>query len=276
MSRKKPVPGNQQQNPGDGELQMIKVVVCGASGRMGQTIGRMVNESKDLELVGGINLKTSSFFGVGIVETKDAEALLKKTKADVLIDFTIASAAVGNVQMAARNNCALIIGTTGITAEQRAEMAKVIHGKVPAVISSNFSIGVNIFLQLVRESAKLLKDYDIEVIEAHHRAKKDAPSGTAKTILQIIEEEAGGREKMYGREGMTERKNEIGVHVIRGGDIVGDHKVMYSKNYETIELSHRAYDRSVFASGALLAARWVVGKKPGIYGMNDVLGLGKK
>lgn len=255
---------------------MIKVVVCGASGRMGQTIGRMVNESKDLKLVGGINLKSSSFFGVEIVETKNAEALLKKTKADVLIDFTIASAAVGNVQMAARNNCALIVGTTGITADQRAEMEKAIHGHVPAVISSNFSIGVSIFLQLVRESAKLLKDYDIEVLEAHHRNKKDAPSGTAKTILQILDDEAGTRQKRYGREGMTERKDEIGVHVIRGGDIVGDHKVMFSKNFETIELSHRAYDRSVFASGALLAARWVVGKKPGVYGMNDVLGLKKK
>jgi len=255
---------------------MIKVVVCGASGRMGQTIGRMVNESGDLELVGGINLKPGSFFGVEIVETKNAEALLKKTGADVLIDFTIASAAVGNVQMAARNNCALVVGTTGINADQRAEMEKAIHGHVPAVISSNFSIGVSIFLQLVRESAKLLKDYDIEVLEAHHRNKKDAPSGTAKSILQVLDEEAGTRQKKYGREGMTERKNEIGVHVIRGGDIVGDHKVMFSKNFETIELSHRAYDRSVFASGALLAARWVVGKNPGIYGMNDVLGFKQK
>jgi 4-hydroxy-tetrahydrodipicolinate reductase len=254
---------------------MVKVVICGASGRMGQTLGRMVHESDDLELVGGINLKSSSFFGAEIVEAKDADALLKRTKADVVIDFTIASAVVGNVQVAARNNCALIVGTTGISPAQRAEMEKAILGHVPAVITTNFSIGVAIFQQLVRESARLLKDYDIELIEAHHRNKKDAPSGTAKTLLQIIEEEAGTREKLYGREGMTERKNEIGVHVIRGGDIVGDHKVMYSKNFETIELSHRAYDRSVFASGALRAARWVVGKKPGIYDMNDVLGLKK-
>jgi 4-hydroxy-tetrahydrodipicolinate reductase len=235
----------------------------------------MVHESDDLELVGGINLKSSSFFGAEIVEAKDADALLKKTKADVVIDFTIASAVVGNVQVAARNNCALIIGTTGISPAQRAEIEKAILGHVPAVITTNFSIGVAIFQQLVRQSARLLKDYDIELIEAHHRNKKDAPSGTAKTLLQIIEEEAGTREKLYGREGMTERKNEIGVHVIRGGDIVGDHKVMYSKNYETIELSHRAYDRSVFASGAIVAARWVAGKKPGIYGMSDVLGLKK-
>lgn len=255
---------------------MIKVVVCGASGRMGQTIGRMVNESKDLELVGGVDLKPGSFFGIEIVETKNAEALLKKKKADVLIDFTIANAAVENVKMAARNNVAIVVGTTGFTPEQRREMETAIKGHVPAVISSNFSVGVNIFWQLIRDAGRLLKDYDIEVLEAHHRNKKDAPSGTAKTILQILDEEAGTRQKMYGREGMTERKNEIGVHVIRGGDIVGDHKVMFSKNFETIELSHRAYDRSVFATGALHAARWVVGKNPGIYGMNDVLGLEKK
>jgi 4-hydroxy-tetrahydrodipicolinate reductase len=252
---------------------MINVVICGASGRMGQTLGRMVHEAPDLELVGGINLKSSSFFGAEIVEAKDADALLKRTGADVVIDFTVASAVVENVRVAAQNNCALIVGTTGISPDQRAMMEKAILTHVPAVITTNFSIGVAIFQQLVRESARLLKDYDIEVIEAHHRNKLDAPSGTAKTLLQIIEEETGPREKLYGREGMTTRKNEIGVHVIRGGDIVGDHKVMYSKNFETIELSHRAYDRSVFASGAVQAARWVVGKKPGIYGMSDVLGL---
>lgn len=240
---------------------------------MGQTIGRMVHEADDLELVGGINLKASSFFGAEIVGSNDAEAFLKKIAPDVMIDFTVASAAVENVKMAARNNVALVVGTTGFTPEQRRVMDTAISSHVPAVISSNFSVGVNIFWQLLRESAKLLREYDIEVIEAHHRNKKDAPSGTAKTILQILDEEAGARQKVYGREGMTQRENEIGVHVIRGGDIVGDHKVMFSKNFETIELSHRAYDRSVFARGALHAARWVVGKKPGIYGMNDVLGL---
>ncbi|MEI8330221.1 MAG: 4-hydroxy-tetrahydrodipicolinate reductase [Methanomicrobiales archaeon] len=254
---------------------MIKVVVCGASGRMGQTIGRLVKESSDLELVGGIDLKPSSFFGAAIVDAKDANNLLKTTRADVMIDFTIASAAVENVKLAARNKVALVVGTTGFSPEQSAVMEKAIYNNVPAVISSNFSVGVNIFWQLVRESGKLLKDYDIEVFEAHHRNKKDAPSGTAKTILQILEEEVSPREKQYGREGMIERKNEIGVHVIRGGDIVGDHKVMFSKNFETIELSHHASDRSVFASGAVCAARWVVGKRTGIYGMSDVLNLKK-
>lgn len=254
---------------------MIKVVICGASGRMGQILGRMVHESEDLELAGGINLRPGSFFGAEIVAAPDAEALITRVKPDVLIDFTVASAVVANVRLAARNNVALVVGTTGISPEQHKEMEREISGHVPAVISTNFSIGMNIFQQLIRQSARLLREYDIEVIEAHHRNKKDAPSGTAKTLIQIIEEEAGSREKMYGREGMTERRNEIGVHVIRGGDIVGDHKVMFSKNFETIELSHRAYDRSVFASGALTAARWVAGKKPGIYSMSDVLGLKK-
>jgi len=254
---------------------MVKVVICGASGRMGQTLGRMVTDAPDLELVGGIDLHPGSFFGAEIVASKDIEDLLKRKKPDVLIDFTIANAAVENVKVAAKNHVALIVGTTGFTMEQRDVMAHAINGHVPAVISSNFSVGVNIFWQLVREAGKLLKDYDIEVIEAHHRNKKDAPSGTAKTILQILDEEVGARKKLYGREGMMARENEIGVHVIRGGDIVGDHTVMFSKNFETIELSHRAYDRSVFASGALRAARWVSGKKPGIYGMNDVLGLQK-
>ena len=254
---------------------MVKVVICGASGRMGQTLGRMVTESPDLELAGGIDLHPGTFFGAEIVAVKDIESLLKSKKPDVLIDFTVAHAAVENVKSAAKHNVALIVGTTGFTPEQREVMAAAINGHVPAVISSNFSVGVNIFWQLVREAGRLLKDYDIEVIEAHHRNKKDAPSGTAKTILQILDEEAGARKKLYGREGMMERQNEIGVHVIRGGDIVGDHTVMFSKNFETIELSHRAYDRSVFASGALRAARWVAGKKPGIYGMNDVLGLEK-
>jgi 4-hydroxy-tetrahydrodipicolinate reductase len=252
---------------------MVKVVVCGASGRMGQIMGKMVIGSPDLELAGGISSGPGSFYGVEIVGTENAGAFLKSSGAEVLIDFTNARAAVANVKMATRENVALVVGTTGFTPDQYAEMEEAIHGCVPAVISSNFSVGMNIFWQLVRGSARHLWDYDIELIEAHHRNKQDAPSGTAKTILQILDEETGNRNKIYGREGETERKDEIGVHVIRGGDIVGDHTVMFSKNFETIEMSHRAYDRSVLASGALRAARWVVGKEPGIYGMSDVLGL---
>jgi 4-hydroxy-tetrahydrodipicolinate reductase len=242
---------------------------------MGQTVGRMVNESSDLKIAGGVDLKSGSFFGEELAVSKDIDRFLETKKPDVLIDFTVANAAVENVKAAARHNIALVVGTTGFTPEQRKVMADAVAGHSPAVISSNFSVGVNIFWQILRDAARMLREYDIEVIEGHHRNKKDAPSGTAKTILQILDEQAGTRQKLYGREGTTERKNEIGVHVIRGGDIVGDHAVLFSKNFETITLSHRAYDRAVFASGALLATRWVVGKKPGIYGMNDVLNLAK-
>jgi 4-hydroxy-tetrahydrodipicolinate reductase len=252
---------------------MTDVVICGALGRMGQTIGRLVHESEDLNLVGGIDLKSGSIFGADVMESTRINEFLAEKKPDVLVDFTIAPAAVANVKAAARHGVALVVGTTGFSPEQREEMRLAIEGNVPAVISSNFSVGMNIFWRLVRNAASLLKDYDIEVIEGHHRHKKDAPSGTARTIIQIIEEEAGEREKIYGREGITERRSEIGVHVIRAGDIVGEHAVLFAANQECIELSHRAFDRAVFAHGALRAARWVGGRKPGIYSMDDVLGL---
>ncbi len=255
---------------------MIDVVVCGALGRMGGTVARVIHDSGDCRFVGGVDLKPGRLFDAEVVVPSQIDEFLTRMHPDVLVDFTAPAASVSNVQAGARHGISLVVGTTGFTDQQREEIRKAVEGKVPAVISSNFSIGMNIFWQLVREAARLLPEYDIELIEAHHRNKKDAPSGTAKTILSIIEEEAGPREKRYGREGMTERGKEIGVHVIRGGDIVGDHTILFSANYETIELSHRAIDRSVFAQGALRATRWVAGKPAGIYGMPEVLGLGKR
>lgn len=252
---------------------MVKVVVSGALGRMGTNIGRIVDEAADMELVGGIDIQEGTLFGTEVVLAERMDAFLKEKKPDVLIDFTVAAAAVENIKVAAENNVALIVGTTGFSPEQRATIASAVEGTVPAVISSNFSVGVNIFWKLVREAARELGDYDVEVTEAHHRYKKDAPSGTAKTILEILDQELGGREKVYGRVGETERKGEIGVHAIRGGDIVGDHSVLFAGNFECIEVSHRAYDRAVFAQGAVRAARWIVGREPRIYGMQDVLGL---
>ncbi|MDK2916693.1 MAG: 4-hydroxy-tetrahydrodipicolinate reductase [Euryarchaeota archaeon] len=252
---------------------MVKVVVSGALGRMGTNIGRIVDAAPDMELVGGIDVREGTLFGAEVVPAAKIDAFLKEKRPDVLIDFTVAAAAVENIKAAAANGVALVVGTTGFSPEQRATIASAVEGTVPAVISSNFSVGVNIFWKLVREAARELGDYDIEVTEAHHRYKKDAPSGTAKTILEILDQELGGREKVYGRVGETERKGEIGVHVIRGGDIVGDHSVLFAGNFECIEVSHRAYDRAVFAQGAVRAARWVVGREPRIYGMQDVLGL---
>lgn len=252
---------------------MIKVAVSGALGRMGANIGRLVNEAPDLTLVGGIDVREGTLFETEVVPAAKIDEFLKEKGPDVLVDFTVAAAAVENVRAAARNGVALVVGTTGFSPEQREVIRGAVEGNVPAVISSNFSVGVNIFWKLVREAARELGDYDIEVTEAHHRHKKDAPSGTAKTILDILDEEIGNREKAYGRVGMTERKNEIGVHVIRGGDIVGDHAVLFAGNFECIEISHRAYDRAVFAQGAVRAVRWVVGKEPRMYTMQDVLGI---
>ncbi len=253
---------------------MIKVAICGALGRMGQTIGKMVDESEDLELVGGIDIKAGSIFGTEVVESGDIDRFLQDKKPDVLVDFTIASAAVENIRAASKHKVSLVVGTTGFTPEQRTGIDSMINGNIAAVISSNFSVGVNIFWKLVREAAKRLGDYDIEVVEAHHHFKKDAPSGTASTIIGIIKDEVGEREEVYGRKGMVgERGNEIGVHVIRGGDIVGDHSVLFAGNSEVIELSHRAYDRAVFAHGVIRAIRWVHDKDPAIYSMDDVLEL---
>jgi len=255
---------------------VIKVVVCGALGRMGGTVAKLANEASDIELVGGVDVRAGTAFGAEVVPAAEIDRFLAAKKPDVLVDFTVAAAAVGNVKAAAKHGVACVVGTTGFTPKQRDEMKRAVESSVPAVITSNFSVGVNIFWFLVREAAKKLGDYDIEVIEAHHRNKKDAPSGTAKTILEILDAEVGARPKLYGREGMMERGKEIGVHVVRGGDIVGEHTVLFAGNQEVIELSHRAQDRSVFAMGALRAIRWVGGKKPGVYTMADVLNLHPK
>ncbi|PWR74041.1 4-hydroxy-tetrahydrodipicolinate reductase [Methanospirillum lacunae] len=253
---------------------MIKIAICGAFGRMGMTIGGIVTKDPEMQLVGGVDVQEGEVFGVPVVSAGKFASFLSESKPDVVIDFTVAAASAQNIPVAAAAGCAIILGTTGLNADQSKNIREAIaKGGVPAVISTNYSIGMNILWLLVREAAQRLSDYDIEVTEAHHRYKKDAPSGTAKTILEILQEEVGPREEVYGREGMTERGNEIGVHVIRGGDIVGDHAVMFTSNFETVTLSHRAYDRGVFAQGAVKATKWIVGKKPAVYGMKDVLGL---
>jgi 4-hydroxy-tetrahydrodipicolinate reductase len=251
----------------------MKVAVAGAFGRMGTMLSRMAFESARLELVGGIGTRDGAQFGAEVVRSGAIDAFLAERKPDVLLEFSVPDAAVGHIQAAAEHGVALVIGTTGFSPEQVEANRAAIEGRVPAVISSNFSIGVNVFWQLIREAAKRLDGYDIEVVEGHHRYKKDAPSGTARTILEIIDDAVGERDKKYGREGMDERSNEVGVHVIRGGDIIGDHAVMFAGNFETITLSHRAYDRAGLAEGALRAAEWVVGRPAGIHSFAEVLEL---
>ena len=262
----------------------IRAALVGACGRMGTMIVRrimategitisaafdLVNVGKDIGEVAGIGK-----IDVPVSDPKDLAEVLKSSKTEVLLDFTIAAATAVNAPVAAGAGVNLIIGTTGLTAEQKTNITEaVIKNKVAAVISSNYSIGVGVFFKLCREAAKNLGlDYDVEIIEAHHNQKKDAPSGTAMTVAEIISKELGGKEFVHGREGLCPRGKEIGIHAVRGGDIVGDHTVMFVGNSERIEIKHQAHSREVFVGGAVLAAKWVVSQKKGVvYAMSDVL-----
>jgi 4-hydroxy-tetrahydrodipicolinate reductase len=197
--------------------------------------------------------------------------------ADVLIDFSSHSATAKVIDCAVAQKKALVIGTTGHSTEEKKRLLA-LAAKVPTVWAGNFSVGVNLLFALTRRATQVLgAEYDTEVIEMHHRFKKDAPSGTAARLLEIILEERKltAAALRHGRSGITGERaaGEVGVHALRGGDVIGDHTVMYAALGERLELTHKASDRSIFARGALRAAQWVVQQKPGVYDMQDVLGL---
>ena len=258
---------------------MTRIAITGALGRMGTLVIQEAARIEGMELVAGLDAVGAGKPLQGGVLVKDAsqlEQVLKETRPDVLIDFTIAKAAVKNVCTAAALGVDLVVGTTGISPEQHSEMREAIEGNVAAVITPNFSVGVNLFWKLVADAAAALKgyDFDIEIIEAHHNQKKDAPSGTALATLEAIRRARGESdlsEVVYGRNGIMPRGKEIGVHAVRAGDIVGDHTVLLAGPGERLEIRHQAHSRAAFASGAVRAATWVVGRKPGIYCMADVL-----
>ena len=262
----------------------VRAALVGACGKMGQMIVRRINATEGMKISAAFDLVNvgkdiGEICGLGKIDVpvsdpKDLEKVLKESKTDVLLDFTVAPATAANAPVAAKAGVNLIIGTTGLSAEQKQNIADAVKSNnVAAVISSNYSIGVGIFFKLCREAAKNLGlDYDVEIVEAHHNQKKDAPSGTAVTVAEIISEELGGKDMVYGRQGMCPRGKEIGMHSIRGGDIVGDHTVMFIGNAERIEIRHQAHSREVFVAGAVMAAKWVVSQKKGVvYAMTDVL-----
>jgi 4-hydroxy-tetrahydrodipicolinate reductase len=266
-----------------------KVIIQGAAGRMGKTLIRCIQEKTEgLELAGAIDLWDVPDIGndAGIAAgTKEAGVELSTDlaavapDADVIIDFTSHFGTSGNAERVAEWGTAWVIGTTGLSDEELSEVRKAAE-KVPVVMAGNMSLGINLLCNLVEEAAKALhaKGYDIEVIERHHNQKADAPSGTALMLGQAAADGAGldlKKSQMDGRTGHpgARTKEEIGFHAVRGGDIVGDHTVLMAGTGEMIELSHRATSRETFAMGALNAAQWVVGKKPGLYNMKDVLGL---
>lgn len=253
---------------------MVRVAITGINGRMGTMVSDIVLSQPDMELVAGFDLTEGKQVGpIKVSNVKDIDKILKTVKPDVLIDFTAAGAVVNNVRAAAANGVNLVVGTTGFDEKQKKEMADAINeGKVAAIISPNFSVGVQVFLKLLSEAAKNLDGCDIEIIEAHHNKKKDAPSGTALKAAEIISSALKDKPKLvYGREGVAPRGKEIGVHAVRGGDIVGDHTVLFACEGERIEVKHQAHSRSAFASGAVKAARWIVGQKPGLYAMSDMV-----
>jgi 4-hydroxy-tetrahydrodipicolinate reductase len=262
-----------------GETQLsqpLKIAVAGAQGRMGQAVAAMVAAEEGLVLAA--RFERPGVSGDGLVSREEALAA-----AEVVIDFTTPAASVELAQAAAaRGGPALIVGSTGFDAAQAAAIDAA-GRKVAIVRAGNFSLGVNMLMGLVEQAARALpdRDYDIEVFEAHHGRKVDAPSGTA---LMLGEAAARGRGveldavAQRGRDGVTgpRRPGDIGFAVVRGGDIIGEHSVIFAAQAEILTLSHSARDRSLFARGALAAARWAAGRPPGAYDMRDVLGFAKE
>jgi len=215
--------------------------------------------------------------GVNVSGAGSLAGILDQSKPDLAIDFSAPEACVKNSAIVCEKKVDMVIGTTGLSEEQMNELKQNIENSgIGAVISPNMSVGVNVFWKIVKEATRYLKDYDIEITEAHHRFKKDAPSGTAKKTAEIIAGELNenlGQAAVYGREGIRERQHgEIGIHAIRAGDIVGEHTVLFGTLGERVEITHKAHSRGAFSSGVIKAAEFIQGKK-GIYSMADVLGL---
>ncbi|MCM1986791.1 4-hydroxy-tetrahydrodipicolinate reductase [Methanococcoides seepicolus] len=263
---------------------MINAGVTGASGRMGKLIIENIIKMEGIQLSSAFDLMNIGKdvgevaqvgkLNVSISDVADMPTVLKESKTDVVIDFTIAPATAANAPAVAGAGVDLIIGTTGFSDEQRATIEDaIIRNGTSAVISPNYSVGVNVFFKILQETAKYLSEYDIEIIEAHHNQKKDAPSGTAMKAAEVISETLGGKDFVYGREGLAPRHKEIGIHAVRGGDIVGDHTVLFAGDGERIEIKHQAHSRNAFASGAVKAAIWINNAGPGIHTMDDILGF---
>ncbi len=264
----------------------INVAVAGASGRMGRMLIEAVLASGDCSLTGALDVPGSAALGedagaplgrvTGVAVTDDLASGL--AGADALIDFTRPEGTLAHLAACRAQGVAMVIGTTGFTPAQRAEVGAAAQA-LPIVLAPNMSVGVNVMLRLLAQAARALSEgYDIEVIEAHHRHKVDAPSGTALAMGQALAAATGRRLEdcaVYAREGVTGERvaGSIGFAAIRGGDIVGDHTVLFAGAGERLEITHRSSSRANYAAGSLRAVRFLQGRAPGLYGMDDVLGL---
>ena len=266
---------------------MVRIGVCGAAGRMGKTILELCDKSEDLIIGAAIEHPQSPMLGLdagnlagigekGVLIVDDIDSV--SDDFDVLIDFTLPDATIENLRKCQAAGKRMVIGTTGFSEDQKAEI-KTASQDCAVVFAPNMSVGVNLCFKLIELAAQIVGDStDIEIIEAHHNQKKDAPSGTAVRMGEIIAETLDRDLKecaVYGRQGIGDVRDSktIGFETIRAGDIVGDHTVMFASAGERIEITHKASSRSTFASGALRAASWLSQKEPGLYDMQDVLGL---
>lgn len=268
---------------------MIRAAVAGIGGRMGSRIAQLIRETEGIELVAGFEHPDHPKKGKDISEViggapsgQTVAGSIQEVlgTADVVLDFTNAATSLTHMQAAAKSKKAMVIGSTGFSPEQMQE-ARALAQEFPCVLAPNMSVGVNVLFKVVADLAQLLgDDFDVEIVESHHRFKKDAPSGTAVKLAQVIADaldrnldEVG----VYARHGLIgERKGkEIGIQTLRGGDIVGEHTIMFASLGERIELTHRAHSRDNFARGAIHAAQWIVHQPPGLYDMQNVLGIKK-
>ena len=256
----------------------VKVAVIGAAGRMGREVCRAALETEGVELAGGAVASSAPELGAdlgelcgfgraGIAATEEPPG-----NAEVLVEFTNPEATLAHLSYGKPH----VIGTTGLSEEHKREI-KESAASVPIVLAPNMSVGVNLLRELVRELSAKLSGYDVEVVEAHHRNKKDAPSGTAFLLARAAAEGRGQRLEdvaVYGREGVAPREEgEIGIHALRGGAVVGEHRLIFYGPGEEVEVTHRALSRRTFADGALRAAKFAAGAKPGLYSMSEVLGV---
>jgi 4-hydroxy-tetrahydrodipicolinate reductase len=264
---------------------MTRVAIAGAAGRMGKTLTEAVLRSEgSLRVTVGTVLPEDPAVGVDLgllagVQHLGVQAVGslqdQAERFDVLIDFTARTSTLEHLQFCVRHHKAIVIGTTGFSTEEKQLIADAARS-IPVVFAPNMSVGVNVCLKLLKMAAEVLEDVDIEIVEAHHRYKKDAPSGTALRMGEVIADALGRNLEevaVYGREGMSDERdrNTIGFATVRGGDIVGDHTVIFAGLGERIEITHKASSRMTFAAGAVRAAAWLAGRKPGLYSMDDVL-----
>ncbi len=267
---------------------MINVIIAGISGRMGRNIAKMVERHPQLQLVAAFDTAECEYKGRdagelisgkanGVIIEGSLEAVIDK--GDVIIDFTFHNATLQFARLAAKYGKAMVIGTTGLSAEEESELQQLAKQGFACVYAPNMSVCVNVLFQLAKKTAAILgEDFDIEIVEAHHNKKKDAPSGTALKLAEMAAEGVGSKLKevmVCERNGVIgeRRKGEIGIQSIRAADIVGEHTIYFAGDGERIEISHRAHSRKHFAKGAARAAAWVVGKDKGVYSMFDVLEL---